>query len=433
MFAIIASVATGTLFSLVPAWQTSRVPLHEAMSGIRAETGGRHSHARDLLVVAQVAAALVLCVAAGLMVRTLSNLRNADLGFESDRLLTMRTSLPPGKYRTPIERGAFYDRVVSQVRELPGVRDAAYVSTLPFASQGNTAGFDIEGRALPPDDPRDALYRASTPDYLRTIGARLVEGRFPTDSDLGAAPAVVVVNETFARMYWPGASALGHRIRFGEDAPWRTIIGVVRDVRERGYDLAPKPGTYVPFANTNDVFALESLVIRYDGDLATVASGARRVVAAADPEQAVAAVRSMNEIISLSVVDRRHQTALIGSFGTLSLLLAGLGLYGVLAYAVTSRRREIGLRMALGASRNAIVRLVVMRGLGVTVAGLSVGFAVAWVASRALATLLYGVEPTDAATFLSVLGIQAVIALVACGLPAWRAATVEPMHVLHDA
>jgi putative ABC transport system permease protein len=433
-FTAALSVFTGLLFSAVPAMHAARASLQDALQGVRAEVGGRHALTRDALVVAQVAAALLLLVGAGLMLRTLANLRALDLGFRVDNLITMRTTLPAAKYPDAARRTSFYDRVVSGVRALPGVQEAAFVSTLPFMSQGNTTSYRIEGRTLPPDDPGDTLFRAGTADYLKTIGARLIEGRLPDRRDEGPdRPAVIVINETFARMYWAGESALGHRVRFGgENAPWRTIIGVVEDVRERGYELAMKPGTYAVYSQAGNAFTPEQLVIRADADLESVVSGARRVIAEVDPEQPVSAVRPMRDIIDLSVVDRRQQTVLLGAFAALALLLASIGLYGVLSYAVTRRRREIGLRIALGATRSAVVRLIVFHGLALTGIGLAIGVTLAWAGSRALESLLYGVVATDPATFVAVFALLGAVALAACGLPAWRAARLDPMDVLRQ-
>jgi putative ABC transport system permease protein len=431
-FTLGLSMLTGLFFSIVPAVQAARASLNDALrQGGRAGVGGGRALTRDALVVGQVAAALVLLVGAGLMLRTLANLRATDVGFRTDGLLTMRTTLPPAKYPDAAARLAFYERVLAEVRQLPGVRSAGYVSMLPFLSQGNTSGYRIEGRAV--ESGQDALFRAGTNNYLKTLGVQLVEGRLPDERDGPDAPLIVVVNETFARRYWANQSALGHRVSFsGPDGPWRTIVGVVKDVRERGYDLEMKPGVYVTYAGLGNAWIPENLAIRADGDLPGLADAVRRVIAGVDPEQPVAAVRSMEEIIDLNVVGRRQQTLLLTTFAALALLLASVGLYGVLSYAVTRRRREIGVRLALGASRSDVVRLVVGHGLALTGIGLALGLVAAWAVTRAVSSLLYGVQPTDLVTFTIVVGLLTAVAVAACGVPAMRAARLDPMNVLRQ-
>ena len=241
-FAFVVSVATGVVFGLVPALQAARASLRDAIQqGARASVGGRARLTRDALVVLQVAAALVLLTGAGLMLRTMANLRALELGFRPDHLLTLRTTLPQPKYREPAQRLSFYDRVIADVRALPGVDGAAYASVLPFLSPGNTLWFAIDGITPSPDDPQDTLFRVGTSDYLKTLGVQLVEGRLLDQRDGIDAPRAVVVNDTLARKYWPRSSALGGRMRLGDaQGPWYTIVGVVKDVRERGHTLAQK-------------------------------------------------------------------------------------------------------------------------------------------------------------------------------------------------
>ena len=432
-FAAVASLVTGVLFSLLPALQAARTSQADTLQQAgRAGVGAGRTFTRDVLVVGQVAVALVLLAAAGLMLRTLANLRATDLGFDPERLLTMQTSLPAARYQDVSARRGFYQRVIDGVIALPGVEAAAYGSTLPFMSIGNTNGYVIEGQTLPPGDAGDALFRSGTAEYLKTLGARLVEGRLLDERDQ-QDPPTVVINETFASRYWPGQSAIGHRLRFGgADAPWRTIVGVVRDVRERGYELEMKPGVYSVFGQVGNAWTPEFLVVRGRSDLSGLVAPIRQIVAGVDPEQPVALVRTMDEILNLNVVDRRQQTVLLGTFASLALLLTAIGLFGVLSYAVTSRKREIGLRMALGASRGSVVKLVVARGAALTVAGLLIGAVLAWLTTGAIGTLLYGVRPNDPVTFTAVLALLATVALASCGIPALRAARLEPMEALRE-
>lgn len=430
-FALVLACMTGILFSLVPALQTARTSLTQALQqGGRAAVGGR-AFARDSLVVAQIAVALVLLAGAGLLIRTLANLTSIDVGFRSNHLLTLRTTLPVPKYADPSARLTFYDRVIAGVRELPGVENAAYISMLPFLSAGNTTGYRVEGRE--PARGQDVLYRIGTPDYLKTIRAELIEGRLPDHRDGRDSPWIVVINETFRRLHWPNESALGRRVQFNSGAPrWRTVVGVVKDVRERGYELDMKPAAYVLYAQVLTAWAPESLVVRTTVDPASVASGVRRVIGDVDPEQPVSAVRTMDEIVNLDVADRASQATLLGAFAGLALLLCCLGLYGVLSYAVSQRTREIGVRLALGASTRGVARLVIGRGLALTAIGLAIGLALAWMTTRAMRSLLVGVSATDATTFGGGVGLLLLIAFAACSLPALRAARVDPIQVLRQ-
>jgi putative ABC transport system permease protein len=434
-FTIGLSLTTGVLFSIVPAMQISRTSLSDGLrQGGRGGMGGRRAGTRDALVVLEVAAALVLLVGAGLMLKTMARLRAIDIGFRSNHLLTLRTTLPRELYRDPARRFAFYDRVLEGVRALPGVEDAAYNSVLPFLTPGNTQYYRVEGREFRPGEPADALLRVGTNDYLKALGARMVEGRMPDSRDTPGAPPVIVVNQTLAKRFWPNETALGHRVTMSGRTPvWRTIIGVVKDVRERGYELDMKPGVYIPYAQFTDTWALpESLIVRTKGDPGALAGAVRRIIGGIDPEQPVVAVRTMDEILDRAVEDRTQQMNLLGAFAALALLLASIGLYGVLSYAVTQRRREIGLRMALGANARTVVGMVVARGLMLAAAGLAIGLVLAAAGTRAMTTMLYGIEGLDPATFAEVSALLAAIAVLACWIPARRAAGVDPIVVLRE-
>ncbi len=431
IFALLLSASTAVLFGLVPAIHATRATIGDTLQ--QGGRGGidRRGRTRDALVVAQVAVALVLLVGAGLLLRTLANLRGTDLGFQPDHLLTMRTTLPSTKYQDATSRLAFYNRVVEGVRALPGVVHAAYVSTLPFQSIGNTNSYRIEGRE--PLQGQDSLFRAATADYLKTLGVELVEGRFFDERDGPDAPAVVVINETFARLNFHGEGSLGHRVSYGAaDAPYRTIVGVVKDVRERGYELEMKPGTYSPYAQWMDAWFPEYLTIRTSGDPASLVPSVRRVISEVDRDQPISSVQTMEEILDLNVIDRTQQTTLISAFAGLALLLASLGLYAVLSYGVAQRRREIGLRIALGAHSGSVVGMIVKRGVALTAAGLAVGLGLAWAAARAMSAQLFGIGANDPATLLGMVGVLIVIALVASSAPAIRAARVDPMEALRQ-
>jgi predicted permease len=434
-FAVLLSLLTGVGFSILPAWQASRVSMNDALKqGGRGGIGGAAAGTRDALVMLEVAAALVLMVGAGLMLQTVARLRAIDIGFRSGHLLTLRTTLPRTTYLDPEKRIGFYHRVLQGVRALPGVESVGYASTLPFRTIGNTQGYRVEGRDRAPGDPGDALLRVSSGDYLQTLGVRLVEGRLLQTSDTDQSANVVVINQTLARLYFPKESPLGHRIATTARQPvWRTIVGVVHDVHERGYELAMKAGVYIPFAQFKDTWALpESLLVRTSGDPASLTSAVRRVIAETDPEQPVAAVATMDEIVALDVADRRQQMTLLTAFAALALLLASLGLYGLLAYTVTQRSREIGLRMALGASAGRVVAMVVLRGVALSAAGLVLGLSAAWLLAGAMSKILYGVAATDPGTYGAVALMLCAIAGAASWIPARRAVRIDPIVVLRE-
>jgi predicted permease len=426
------SIGTGLLFSIGPALQSAYASTADVLQQhARGNTGGRSRAFRDGLVVLQVAATLVLLVAAGLMLRTLANLNAVERGFDANSLLTMQVPLMP-KYADPIKRPPFYERIIADIRKLPGVRGAAFGSILPFQSAGNTRSFSIEGRQrLPGDDP-DALFRIGTADYLQTLGVTAVEGRLLDARDGPDAPLAVVVNETFARRLMPGQSALGRQVEFDPNEPSFTIVGVVKDVLERGYQRESKAGVYVTQAQGPRFFPTVNLIVRVEGDPLEYAAAVQRIVRAVDPDQPVRLIRPMTEVIALTVGDRRQQTTLLVVFGALALVIASLGLYGLLAQTVSARGREIGIRMALGATWRNVVRMVMSRGVVLTGAGVGIGAVLAWSVTRAMDALLYGVGAADPLTFGLVAGLLAAVSAVACAIPAVRAARVNPMLVLRD-
>jgi predicted permease len=429
-FSMALSVVTGVVFAVLPALFATRVSLTEALhSGGRTYVGGGRSVSRYALVTVQVAVTFVLLAGAGLMLRSLANLRAFDVGFQSDRLLTMRTALPVPKYADARRRQQFYDAVLERVGALPGVASAGFVNTLPFTSQGNTAGVRVEGRAFDPDVPDQALFRAVTRDYLATLGVSLREGRLHDERDVPGSPLAAVVNEAFANRYWPGEPAVGRRIALSSpDDPWMTVIGVVSNVYENGYEIAIRPGMYL-LASQIDGRA-DNLVVRANGDPLSAAAAVQRAIAAVDPEQPVAAVRTMNQIVDLEVVDRRQQSIVLGAFAALALLLATIGLYGLLSYSVAQRRREIGLRIVLGATSGTIARSIAGQGLLLASIGLAAGVAMAFVATQLMDGLLYAVEPNDLTTFALVAAVLGGVSALACWIPAQRAARVNPQVVL---
>ncbi len=434
LFTLGLSLLTGFIFSVIPAIQAARASVNDALKqGGRSGADTRGRNTRDALVVVEVAAALVLLTGAGLMIQTMMKLRAIDLGFRSDHLLTLRTPLGP-KYKDQVKIVGYIDRVLAQVNALPGVQSASFASTLPFQSIGNTRGYLIEGQTIDRNYSPDALFRVGSSKYLQTLGVKLIEGRLFTESDTLSPTPVFIINETMARHYWPHESAVGHRISFrsGPTPVWSTVVGVVADVRERGYDIAMKPGIYTPITPLDDGWTPDYLVIRTAADPNAITAAVRRIVASIDPDQPISELRTMDEIVDLNVADRQQQMTLLGSFAALALILASIGLYGVLSYAVTQRSREIGLRMALGASAASVIRMIIARGLALTGIGLAIGLVAAWLATRAMKNLLYGVAATDPITFGAVAALLAFIALIACWAPARRASRVDPIVVLRE-
>ena len=431
-FTLVLSLLTGVLFSIVPAIQAAHASLNDALKqGGRTGADVRGRTTRDALVVLEVAVALVLLTGAGLMIQTMAKLRGTDLGFRADHLLTMRTALGP-KYKDDVKRLGYYQRVLQQTAALPGVENEAFGSTLPFQSIGNTQGFRIEGVAPDQAFSPDALLRCGTSTYLQTLDVKVREGRLFDGSETATSALVIIINETMARHFWPKEPAIGHRISVdGSNVKWRTVIGVVEDVQERGYDLWMKPGVYV-VASQMDGWIPDYLVIRAKGSPLALTPAVRRVIAAVDPEQPVSEVQTMDDIVDKNVTDRRQQMTLLGAFAGLALLLASIGLYGVLSYAVTQRSREIGLRMALGASAGDVTRLVVGHGVAMTGTGLAIGLLTSWAATRALKNLLYGVSATDPTTFAAVATLLMLISMAACWIPARRASRVDPVVVLRE-
>jgi predicted permease len=270
-----------------------------------------------------------------------------------------------------------------------------------------------------------------TPDYLRTLGATLVEGRLPDGRDAADAPRVLAINKTFADLHWRGQSAIGHRVSMNNDqAPWMTIIGVVADIRENGYEVAQKPGMYVLASQSG--FAADSLVVRVAGNPMAIAPAVRQLVARIDPEQPVAAVRALDDIIDLEVVDRRQQSIILATFAATALLLASIGIYGLVSFSVTMRRREVGLRTALGASASEVTAALVKHGVVLVCAGLVIGLVASLAGTRIMDGLLYGIEPQDPMTFGTITVLVFATTVFACWLPAWRAARMSPMTALRQ-
>jgi len=429
--ALLLSTATGLLFGLAPALQATRGDLNVSLrQGGRGMTGAGHRRLHTALVVGELAATLMLLVGAGLLGQTLYRLRYADLGLRQERLLTLRTPLPQYKYGEASRRSAFYEDVLDRVRRIPGVVSAGYSTSVPLEWKGGTNGFVPDG----PVDPRrtyDANHRQVSTDYLRTMGIPLRRGRFFERTDGERTAPVAIVNETMARQFWPAVDAVGRRFRTGDDAsPWITIVGVVGDVRQMGLDAPVKAEMYFPYPQVQGQpwFAPRDLVVRSAVvEPMSLLPAVKGAIHAVDPEQAVANVRTFDEVLDEEVVQRRLGASLVAAFAALALLLASLGVYGVLSYFVAQHTSEIGVRLALGASRRDILSLVLAKGMGLAVAGVALGLVGALALTRLVSSLLYGVSAADPATFAAAASLLAALALLACYLPARRAIKVDPM------
>ena len=423
LFTTVISLATGILFGLVPALKATRVSLQEALKeGGRSGESRASMRLRDVLVAAQFALAFALLVGAGLMIQTLWNLRQVDLGFRPDHMLVSILPLPQPKYDTDAKRRNFYRDVLDQLKGKPGVESAGFSSDAPFTSEGDTNGYLVQGEApLQPGQVNDALYREVTPGYLETVGARVIDGRALQASDVDTSEPVVVVSEFLAKRHWPGQSAVGKYMKVGgEKDPWRRVVGEVADVRERGLLLGMKPAVYLSTEQVKRPGAMQLVK--------TVESS----VWAVDGEQPVARVRSMDDIIEQSVADRKRPMVLLEIFAGLALVIACVGIYGVLAYTVTQRTREIGVRMAVGASPADVMKMIVGRGLKMGLIGLGVGLVLALALGRLLGTLLYGVKAVSPGVYAGTTVALVLAALLACWIPGQRAARVDPVVALRE-
>jgi predicted permease len=431
--ALVLSLSTGLLFGLAPALQTSRINVNEPLrQGGRASTDAGPRRLRSALVVAEIAATLVLLVGAGLLAQTLYRMRYVDLGLQPERLLTLRTVLPSQKYGEPPRRWAFYEQVLERVAHLPGVVAAGYSTSVPLEWKGGTSGFFPEGIVRPePGLSYDANHRQVSADFLRTMGVPLRRGRFFDRTDRGESRPVAIVNETMARQYWPGQDAVGKRFKIGDPdskVPWVTIVGIVGDVRQMGLDAPVKAEMYLPYSQiTNQPwFAPRDLVVRTNVEPMSVVAAVKHEIAAVDPEQAVSNIRTLDDILDEEVVQRRLGATLLTAFATLALLLASLGIYGILSYFVAQHTPEIGVRLALGATGGDILRLVLGRGMTLALIGVGLGSLGGLALTRLVSSLLFGISATDPATFALAALLLTALALLACYLPARRAVKLDP-------
>ena len=437
MFTFGVSVLTALVFGGVPALLAARAKPGETLSDVARDAAGGTAgrHVRRILVVSEVALAVVLLVGAGLLIRTFQLLRQVNTGFSTDNVLTMKMVLPMPKYAKPEIRRAFYDEVLRKVNEVPGVESAGAITFLPLSFNGMNFSFSVEGQPSPGDMKLPfALYRVVSPDYFRTMGITLQRGRFFDAHDSADSQPVIMISRQLAEQYWPGQDATGKRIKVGpadSPNPWLTVVGVVNDVRQAGLYGDPRMDMYAPYAQDRRAFlAPRDLVLRMKGDAASVAAAVRQAVWSVDKDQPISNIRTMDQVFATAISQERFQALLLGLFAALALVLACVGLYGVISYAVAQRTHEIGVRMALGARPGDVLKLVLRQGMWLTVVGLVFGIGIGSVATSVLSDMLFGVTPRDPLTFVGVRALLLLVAFLACYIPARRATRIDPLVAL---
>ena len=432
-FTLGVSLATGLLFGLVPALQSSRIGLTEKLKeGDRGSTAG-HQRLRSALIVSEVALALMLLIAAGLLIESFARLAQVQPGFNPESILTFNIALPNKPYDDEAKAEAFYDQIVRRIENLPNVQSASASNALPLSGAEEVDGFEIEGRPKPPPGQfQTANLRWVTPDYFRTLQIPLQRGRFFTDRDKAGAPAVAIIDETMARLYFPGVNPVGKRFsNSGEkESHPREIVGVVGNVRHSSLNAKPAPHIYTPQAQKG--IQEMAVAVRYAGAQPALLQMIRREIAAVDPNVPIADIRTMQQLVGSSVAPWRFTMALLSAFAGIALLLASVGIYGVLAYSVNQRRREIGIRMSLGAQRRDVLHLFLSQGMTVAFVGIVIGLGGAWALTRIMRSLLYSVSPTDPVVFLFVPLTFAAVALLASFFPARKAAQINPVIALRS-
>ena len=435
-FSALISLGAGILFGIMPALQSSRVQLRSShQDRVRSTTGSSHHRLRDVLVVTQVALALVLLVGAGLLTKSLRKLASVDPGFETKQLLTFSTSLPPDRYPDQA-RAIDGERMLrSRLQTLPGVKSVATISLLPLSGAGNSSRFVLEGlRNASGADEWEAASREVSPNYLGAMGIPLRAGRYFDEHDDANAPHVIVINQTLADQLFPGTDPIGKRIDFtytGKPDIWQ-VVGVVADENLADMDRKPSPVIYESFAQSPD--SSFSVVVRTSTDPASVASSVRRAVHDVDSQLPITALVSMDGIIAESpaIMVRRYPAYLVGAFALLALVLAVMGLYGLLAYVVAQRTRELGIRLALGAKRSDVLWPVVVNGFRLALVGITIGVLGSMLVGRALAALLFQVRALDVGVIAGVATLLLAVAVLASYIPARRAASIEPMQALRS-
>jgi putative ABC transport system permease protein len=429
LFAAAVTIATGVGFGVIPAMRACR---RGDASGLRDSSrsgGGRRERLRSALVMAEVAGSVVLLVASGLLIRALWRIQAVHPGFRAENVLTLRSALPMPKYATPAARNDFYDRVLSQAQQLPGVTGAAYTSFIPMVMQGGVWPVEVAGQPVALPDRQLASMRFVTPGFFSVMGIPLVAGRDVERGDTAQATLVAVVSESFVKRYWPHEDPMGRHFNFGNAD--RMVVGVAGEVRVRGLERTAEPQVYLPYQQllergVSTWYAPKDLAIRGTGNVSALAPALRRIIHEIDPQQPVTGVRLLSNIVEGETEARRTQLTVLGAFAAIAFLLAAIGIHGLLSFAVSSRTQEIGVRMALGAQAADILGMILRDGLMLATAGIAIGAGLAYAAGVGLQSLLAGVRPGDAATFAAAIALCLLMTLAGSLIPAMRAVRVDP-------
>jgi putative ABC transport system permease protein len=427
-FTLVTSLLTGLLFGVAPALRTIKLSLSDTLKeGGRSGEGAIRNRTRSLLVVFESAVAVLLLVGAGLLVRSLIVLQNTNPGFDANNVLTMRVDLARGKYDTPEKTANFFQQLEQRLSGLPGVETVGFVTELPLSGQANDSPFTVVGRpAVPPGQEFGADWRRINQNYFQSLRIPLLRGRNFTEQEVSAGAPVVIVSEQLVNTVFPNEEPLGQRLQTAVAKDPYEIIGVVGDIRHRAIEFQPFAAMYMPTRRPGGT----TVVLRTNGDPLSLAPAVRREVLAIDPDQPIGRMRTMDEWIDRSTSTPRYRTTLLALFAALAMLLAATGIYGVMSYSVAQRTHELGVRMALGARRGDVLRLVVRQGMVLVVVGLAIGLIAAFLLTKVMESLLFGVTAKDPITFVAVAGVLSLVALIACYIPARRATKVDPLTAL---
>jgi putative ABC transport system permease protein len=440
-YSLVLSVITGILFGFAPALQSKPTRLSESLKegGRTSAAGDSGRRIRGLLTISEIALALVLLIGAGLLIRSFVGLLMVDPGFETKNILTVPMDLPAYAYPETTRQAEFYTEVMERIRALPGVIAVGATSDLPPTKNSHSSSFSIEGHAPLElsDNSLSVEDRLATPDYFRVMGIPLAAGRAFSEADNRSAPAVAMINQMFARRFFPNENPVGQRLKFDSSKtpnPWITIVGVVGDVRGFGLDKQPSSEIYLAYQQPNfwysNLLAHLHLVVRTAGEPNSVAASVLGAVHEFDKDLPLPRARTMETILAASIDARRFNMILLGVFAGIATILAAVGIYGMISYSVTQRTREIGIRMALGARRVDVMKLVLRNGMVLAVSGVAIGLAGAFALTRLMTTLLFEITPTDAVTYTIVSASLLAVALLACLIPARRATKVDPLVAL---
>ena len=431
LFALVVSLVTGWLFGLLPALHLVKPDLQLFLKeGSR--SGGessRWNRVRSAFVVAQVALSLLLLVSAGLLIRSFDKLARVDVGFKTERLLTLEYRLPRNKYKEPAAQWNFHRQVVERLQEVPGVQSASLVRGLPFSGNGGSTSIVLPDREPPAKGMEpEVMFNTAMPNYFETLGIPLIEGRLFGGEDRADTPMVVVVNQTMVKRFWPDQEPLGKQIKFVADGSMATVVGVVGDAKHYWLEEEQRPQVYDAYSQDPGIFA--TAVMRTSVDPLSLSEPVRQAIWKVDADQPMWKIRTVDFLVNRSTADRKFLMALMGIFAALALILTIIGLYGVISYLVNQRTQEIGIRMALGAQMRDIMRMVLRQGMVLVLTGVALGLGASWLLTRLMTELLYKVSTTDPLTFAGISLLLIVVALIACYVPARRATKVDPLVAL---